>query len=98
MALERQRELGDPRRHPGASGRRAGPASAPTDLKRTRFPVLKIYEPGSQAAAGAPLIPTAQVVTDEEASARLSSMSMDDLDRVVLLAPDQSIAPPPLPV
>jgi hypothetical protein len=62
-------------------------------LKRTLFPVLKVYEPDTRAPSSTALVPGFEVLDDDDAFDRLSTMTTEEQDRVVVLAPDQG--PPP---
>jgi len=62
-------------------------------LKRTLFPVLKVYEPIA-TTSDARLIPRAEVLSDEDALSRLKGMTAGEIDEVVFLAPNQTPAMP----
>lgn len=61
-------------------------------LNRITFPILKVYEPVDRRSA-IPLVPDAEVASDDDALRRLSAAPSGDLDRIVYLAPETGNPP-----
>jgi hypothetical protein len=62
-------------------------------LKRTMFPVMKVYEPETSAVEGATLLRDAITASDDEALTALHAMDPDQIQQTVIFAADQEVPP-----